>query len=134
MLALKTGNAIADFGAAQIFVMEGTPVINTRVTTPPLTVSLADGRQVSLTHLCNIHIEGISFPLTGHIIPDLSIASLFGIRILTKVGCKVTFCKTTCVVKYNGNIIQWAIRTIQWTYEPSQWALRAQPPIIATRP
>jgi hypothetical protein len=33
------------------------------------------------------------------------IASLFGIRILTEVGCKVTFTKTTCVVKYNENII-----------------------------
>jgi hypothetical protein len=41
----------------------------------------------------------------GHIIPELSIASLFGIHILTKVGCKDIFSKSTCVVKYNGNII-----------------------------
>ncbi len=55
--------------------------------------------------MCNIHIEGLPFPLTGHIIPDLSIATLLGIHVLTEVGCEVTFTKTTCVVKYNGNII-----------------------------
>ncbi len=43
--------------------------------------------------------------LSGHIIPDLFIASLFAIRVLTEVGCEVTFTTTTYVVKYNGNII-----------------------------
>ncbi len=104
MLALRTGNVIADSGATQIFVMEGIPVINKRVTTNPLTVSLVDDHQVLLTHMCDIHIKGLPFPLTGHIISDLSIASLFGIRILIEMGCKVTFSKTTCVVKYNGKI------------------------------
>jgi hypothetical protein len=105
MLPLKTGNTITDSGAMQIFVMEGTPVINKRASTNPLTVLLVDGHQVSSTHMCNIHIEGLPFPLSGHIIPNLSIASLFGIGILTEVGCEVTFTKTTSVVKYNGNII-----------------------------
>jgi hypothetical protein len=95
----------SDSGAMQIFVMEGTPVINKRATTNPPTVSLADGHQVLLTHMCNIQIKGLPFPLTGHIIPNLSIASLFGIHVLAEVGCEVTFSKTTCVVKYNGNII-----------------------------
>jgi hypothetical protein len=83
MLALRTGNVIADSGATQIFVMEGIPVINKRVTTNPLTVSLVDDHQVLLTHMCDIHIKGLPFPLTGHIILDRSIASLFGIRVLT---------------------------------------------------
>jgi hypothetical protein len=43
--------------------------------------------------------------LTGHIIPNLSIASLFGIRVLPEAGCTVTFDKTTCIVRYNGAII-----------------------------
>jgi hypothetical protein len=76
MLPLKTGNAIADSGTMQIFVMEGTLVINKRATTNPSTVLLADGRQVSSTHMFNIHIKGLPFPLTGHIIPYLSIVSL----------------------------------------------------------
>ena len=41
----------------------------------------------------------------GHIIPDLSIASLFGIRVLTDVGCIVTFDIDKCVVKFKGNEI-----------------------------
>jgi hypothetical protein len=61
-----TGNAIADSGATQIFVMENTPVINKRVTANPLIVSLVDGHQVSSTYMCNIHIEGLPFPLIGH--------------------------------------------------------------------
>ena len=43
---LKTDNAIPDSKATQIFVMEGTPVINKRATTRPLKVSLTNGRQV----------------------------------------------------------------------------------------
>jgi hypothetical protein len=116
MLALKTGNTIADSGATQIFVIEGTPVIIKRVTTNPLTVSLANGHQVLLTHMCDIYIESLPFPLTWHNISDLSIASIFGIHVLTKVGCKDTFSKTTRVVKYNGNIIVmvWECVTAAW--------------------
>ncbi len=72
---LTTDNAIADSGATQIFVMDGTPVVNKRLTTRPLKVSLADGRQVMSTHMCDILINGLPVVLTGHIIPDLSIAT-----------------------------------------------------------
>ncbi len=89
----------------QIFLIEGTPVVNKRATTRPLKVSLADGRQVMSTHMCNIHIYGLPFVLTGHIIPDLSIASLFGIQVLMDAGCEVTFMKNECIVKYNGATI-----------------------------
>jgi hypothetical protein len=67
---LNIKDAIADSGAMQIFVMEGTPVINKRKTTQPLKVALANGRQVMSTHVCDICLPTI---LTGHIIPDLSI-------------------------------------------------------------
>jgi hypothetical protein len=102
---LPTKHAIADSGATQIFVMDGTPMINKRPTTNPLRVALADGCQVMSTHMCDIKIEGLPVTLTGHIIPNLSIASVFGIRVLTEAGCNVTFTKGDCVVKYNGNII-----------------------------
>jgi hypothetical protein len=88
---LTMDNAIADSGATQIFVMDGTPVVNKRPATRPLKVLLADGRQVMSTHMCDIRINGLLVVLTGHIIPDLSIALLFGIRVLTEAGCKVTF-------------------------------------------
>ena len=51
-LPLDTYDAIADSGATQIFVMDGTPVINKRPTTRPLNVALADGRIVLSTHKC----------------------------------------------------------------------------------
>jgi hypothetical protein len=85
--------------------MDGTPVINKRLTTRPLRVALTDGRQVISTHMCDIQIDCLPVTLMGHIIPDLSIASLFGIRILTEAGCDVTFTKGDCIVKYNGEII-----------------------------
>jgi hypothetical protein len=88
---LKTRDAIADSGATQIFIMEGTPVINKGPMTNPLAVSLANGRQVTSTHMCNVHINGLPVVLTGHIILELLIASLFGIVVLTKAGCKVRF-------------------------------------------
>ena len=57
------------------------------------------------THMCDIKIDGLPTVLTGHIIPGLSIASLFSIRILMEAGCAVTFDKTNCIVRYNGAII-----------------------------
>jgi hypothetical protein len=42
-------------------------------------------------HMCNIQIDGLPTVITGHIIPNLSIASLFGIQALTDAGCKVAF-------------------------------------------
>jgi hypothetical protein len=68
-------------------------------------VSLADGRQVMSTHMCDIHIDGLPFVLVGHIIPNLSIASLFGIRILTEAGCEVTFTNKECIICYPCKII-----------------------------
>jgi hypothetical protein len=43
--------------------------------------------------------------LTGPIVPGLLMASLTGIRILCKAGCKIIFTDTKCVGKYNGNVI-----------------------------
>jgi hypothetical protein len=53
----------------------------------------------------DIEIKGPPFTLIGHIIMDLSIASLFGIRVLTNAGCKVTFDEHKCIVQYKGDII-----------------------------
>ncbi len=95
-MTIASNAAIADSGATQIFVMDGIPVHNRRKTTCPLKVALADGRRVMSTHMCDIIIPGLPTTLVGHIVPELSIASLFGIRVLTEAKC---------VVKYNGKII-----------------------------
>jgi hypothetical protein len=98
-------DAIANSGVAQIFVVEETLVKNKRRTTCPLKVMLANGQQVWTTHMCNINIPGLPITLTGCIIPNLTIASLFGIQVLTEVGCTVTFNIDKHVVKYNGKEI-----------------------------
>ena len=104
-MTIASNAAIADSGATQIFVMDGIPVHNKRKTTCPLKVALADGRQVTSTHMCDIIIPGLPTTLMGHIVPEVSIASLFGIRVLTAAGCTIKFDNEKCVVKYNGTII-----------------------------
>jgi hypothetical protein len=89
----------------QIFIMEGTPVLNKQITTCPLSVALADSRRVMSTHMCDIVLPGLPTTLVGHIVPELSIASLIGIRVLTEAGCMVKFDNKKCVVKYNDKTI-----------------------------
>ena len=55
--------------------------------------------------MCDIIIPGLPTTLVGHIVPELSITSLFGIHVLTEAGCTVKFDIKKCVVKYNGKII-----------------------------
>ena len=90
-MTIASNEAIADLGATQIFIMDGTPVHNKQKTTCPLKVTLADGGTVMSTHKCDIIIPGLLTTLVGHIVPELSIASLFGIRVLTEAGCTVKF-------------------------------------------
>ena len=101
-VTLRTKDAIANSGGTQVFVIENKPIINKCIMCSPLKVALADGRKVFLTHECNVHIIGLPTILTGHIIPDLSIALLFGIRVLTEAGCEVHFNKHKCTVWYDN--------------------------------
>jgi hypothetical protein len=55
--------------------------------------------------MCDIVIPGLPTTLVGHIVPELSIASLFRIRVLTEAGCTVKFDNKKYVIKYNGKII-----------------------------
>jgi hypothetical protein len=82
--------------------MENMPIVNKHITRSPLKVALVGGRKVFLTHEWGVHIVGLPTFLTGHIIPDLSIALLFGIRVLTEAGCEVHFNKHKCTVWYDN--------------------------------
>ena len=68
-------------------------------------INLPDGRQIKSTHISHIDIPGLPTTLTGHIVPNLAIASLFGIRVLCKAGCKVVFDDDKCDVFYQGKLI-----------------------------
>jgi hypothetical protein len=71
----------------------------------PITVKLLDGRKIKSMHICDIVIPGLPTILTGHIMPDMTTASLFGIRILCKAGCKVLFDDDKFQVFYNSKVI-----------------------------
>ena len=96
---------IADTGATSFFLTKGAPCQNKRRATNPITVKLPDGHKTILTHICDIVIPGLPTVLTGHIMPNMTTSSLFGIRILCKLGCKVLFDNNKCQVIYNNKVI-----------------------------
>ncbi len=101
---IETNDAddIADMGATSVFVKEGVPVANKRPATHPITINLPDGSKVKSTHMCNVVVTGLPHPLVGHIVPNLAIALLFGICLLSNAGCIVVFDKDKCNTWYKG--------------------------------
>ncbi len=97
--------AIADTGATSFFLTKIAPCQNKQRAVNPITVKLPDGRTIKSTHICNIIIPGLPTILTEHIMPDMTTSSLFGIRILCKVGCKVLFDDDKCQAIYNSKVI-----------------------------
>jgi hypothetical protein len=104
-LTIATNQAIADVGATSIFTMEGADVDNKCPATVPLTINFPNGKRVQSTHVCDIRIPSLPTVLTGHIVPSLRIASLIGIRPLSKAGCKVIFDNKKCDVVFDGVVI-----------------------------
>ncbi len=99
-------HAVADTGATSIMIMEKTPNMrNVRPATQPLTINLPDGTIVKSTHIWDLEIPGLPHVLEGHIVPELTVASLVGIRILCKLGCTVVFTDTACYVFYQEKLI-----------------------------
>jgi hypothetical protein len=94
-----------DTGATSIFITKGTLVKNLRLADHPITIILPNGSKVVLTHICDITIPGLPTILMGHIVPGITMASVIGIRILCKVGCKVTFNDKKCEEVYKNTII-----------------------------
>ncbi len=70
-----------------------------------LNINLPNRKVVKSTHVCDLKVPGLPYVLEGHIVPDLTVASLIGIRILFKVGCTVVFTDAACYVMYNGEVI-----------------------------
>jgi hypothetical protein len=96
-------HAVADTGAKSVFVMAGAPAKNIRLATESIQISLPDGKKIVSTHICDVVIPGLPHKLIGHIVLDMKMASLLGIRILCKAGCKVSFDDEKCQVNYKGN-------------------------------
>ena len=99
-------HAVADTGVTSVMIMKKTPNMkNVRLATHPLTINLPDGTMVKSTHICDLEIPGLPYVLEGHIMPDLTVALLVGIRILCKLGCTLLFTDTACYVRYQENFI-----------------------------
>ena len=90
-LMINPSHAVADTGATSLFLTKGAPCLNKRRSSSSITVTLPDGRKIVSSHICDVRIPGLPTVLTGHIMPDMTTASLFGICILCKAGCKVVF-------------------------------------------
>jgi hypothetical protein len=102
---IDVSHGIAGTGATLVFVQDGVPVVNKQPAKNPLTFNLPDRQQVQSTHTCNVVVPGLPSPLVGHIIPNLAIASLFGIRPLCNAGCVVVFHIDRVKVWYNRKLI-----------------------------
>ena len=100
-LTISPALAVADMGTTSFFLTKGAPSSNKRIATNPISVTLPDGCTIMSMHICNLKILGLPTVLTGHILPDMTTASLFGIRILCKAGCTVVFKNDKCQVIFN---------------------------------
>jgi hypothetical protein len=69
---------------------------NIHPATHPFNINLPNKKVVRLMHVCNLKVWGFPNVLKGHIVPNLTEASLIRIRILCKVGCIVVFTDAAC--------------------------------------
>ncbi len=104
-IQIAATHAIADTGATSIFIMKGTPIKNFCRADHLITITLPNGSKVVSTHICDITIPCLPTILMGHIVMGITMASLIGIRILRKAGCKVTFNDKKCEVVYKDTNI-----------------------------
>jgi hypothetical protein len=96
--------AIADTGATSLFLTKGAPCLNKHRATTPILVALPDGNKIFSLHICDVAIPGLPTVLMGHIMPDMTTASLLGIPILCKAGCKVVFDDKNCQEIFKDNV------------------------------
>ncbi len=73
-MLIKLSHAVANTGATSVFIMDGTPTKNKQPAMQPIQISLPNGRKVITTHICDITIPGLPITLTGHIVPEMTIA------------------------------------------------------------
>ncbi len=130
-MMVNPAHAIADTGTTSIFLTKGAPCLNKRRTLSPISVTLTDGRKIVSSHICDVCIPGLPAILTGHIMPDMTTASLFGIRILCKAGCKVVFDNEKCHVFYDNKLFYLVLKTWSATCGRFQFSptTRIEPPM-----
>ena len=69
--------AVSDLGAAGHFLVEGAPVVNKRLASKPINITLPNGKMIKSTHTCNLDVPWMSHQMTeAHIVPGLTHLSL----------------------------------------------------------
>ena len=116
--------AVADTGATSLFLTKGAPCQNKRCAINPVTITFPNGCKIKSMHNCNVMIPGLPTVLTGHIMPDMTTASLFGIMVLCKAGCQVFFDDDECQVILNGTVGLTGYKDIT----SNLWTLPIHPP------
>jgi hypothetical protein len=104
-MQIASTHAVVNTGATSVFVMACTPAKNICVAKKTIQISLSDEKKIVSTHICDVDIPGLPHKLIGHIVLDMKMASLLGIRILCKAGCEVIFDDEKCKVNFKGNTI-----------------------------
>jgi hypothetical protein len=104
-MLVETSLAVANTGATLLFLTKGAPCQNKRCAVNPFFITLPHGSKIKSTHVCDVMILGLPMILTGYIMPDMTTASLFGIRVLWKAGCQVLFDDNKSKVIFNGTVI-----------------------------
>ncbi len=104
-MMIKPTRTVTDTGATSVFVLEGTPCKNKKLAENPITILLPDGTMVMLRHICNITIPSLPFTLVRHIVPEMKMVFLLGIRVLCKTGCTVIFDDKKCQIIFNNKVI-----------------------------
>ena len=98
--------AILDSGATSHFLVTEAPTSEMTIATMPIRVTIPDGSQVQSMHTCKLAIPELpDVARIGHIIPDLASHYLLSVVKLCNVGCKVSFSKIECIVKYRRPIV-----------------------------
>ena len=77
-------HAVADTGATLVRIKRDQNEKNIRSAVMPLVVNLPDDTVVRTTHVYDYKIPGLPTLLERHIVPELTVALLIGIRLLCK--------------------------------------------------
>ncbi len=79
MPSIPRTHAVVYTGATFVFVMKGTPMLNVRPVTQPLTINLLDWKIVTSTHVCGLIIPGLPTLLKG-ILEFMLVKSMFKLQ------------------------------------------------------
>ena len=81
-------------------------MVNKKLTSSPLKITLSNGKMIQSTHTCNLNIQWLlNIAMEANIVPGLSHSSLISTGKVTDSGCKVIFDIDECRIHYKGVLL-----------------------------